>query len=108
MTGPLHDIRIVEFAGLGPGPFAAMLLGDLGAEIVRIEKRPSERSKRAQSPHPVLRGRRSICIDLTKSEGVAAALRLIERADAVIEGYRPGKMEKLGLGPAQCWREIRA
>lgn len=102
MTGPLRGIRIVEFAGLGPGPYAAMLLSDLGADVVRIEKLQGESAPASNPPHPVLRGRRSICIDLRKAAGAEAALRLIESADALIEGYRPGKMEKLGLGPELC------
>lgn len=104
VTGPLRGVRIVEFAGLGPGPFAAMMLGDLGAEIVRIDRPPGKQGLGAPSstPHPVQRGRRSICIDLTRPEGADLALKLIGEADALIEGLRPGKMEKLGLGPDLC------
>jgi len=102
MTGPLHGVRIVEFAGIGPGPYGAMLLSDLGAEIVRIDRLPAAGEMPPRLPHPTLRGRKSICIDLTKAAGIAAALDLIAGADALIEGYRPGKMEKLGLGPDVC------
>jgi len=101
-TGPLRGIRIVEFAGIGPGPYAAMLLSDLGAEIVRIEKPAAASAKVAAHPHPVLRGRQSICLDLSKTDGTRLALDIVASADALIEGYRPGKMEKLGLGPEPC------
>ncbi|MFN7931181.1 MAG: CaiB/BaiF CoA-transferase family protein [Blastocatellia bacterium] len=98
--GPLQGIRIVELAGIGPGPFCAMMLADMGAEIIRIER------KSAIDPrgkfNVLLRGRPSIGIDLKQPEGVATAVRLIEQADALIEGFRPGVMEKLGLGPEVC------
>src|SRR3546814_4865961 len=94
-SGPLRGLRIIEMASLGPGPFAAMMLSDAGADILRLD-RPGT----PPSPHPVLeRGRRSIILDLKSPQGVAAALRLCERADALIEGFRPGVMERLGLGP---------
>jgi alpha-methylacyl-CoA racemase len=102
MTGPLHGIRIIEFAGIGPGPYGAMLLADLGAEIIRIERPTAAAAPSPALPHPTLRGRRSICIDLSLPAGAEAALELIAGADALIEGYRPGKMEKLGLGPDIC------
>ena len=92
--GPLAGIRIVEFAGIGPGPFAAMLLADLGAEIVRIE-RPGE-----TGGYQVLsRGRTTVTADLKDPAGRTAVHELLDRADALIEGYRPGVMERLGLGP---------
>ncbi|HDR8982685.1 CaiB/BaiF CoA-transferase family protein [Burkholderia vietnamiensis] len=104
MTGPLQGIRIVEMAGLGPGPFAAMMLADMGAEVIRVQ------AKGAKSTMSVLntrfdvlaRGRRSMAIDLKKPEGREAVLQLIARADALIEGFRPGVMERLGLAPADC------
>lgn len=97
--GPLQGIRIVEFQGLGPAPFCAMLLADMGAEIVRIGRRGERPPYKAEI---WLRGRRVVALDLKKPEGLNAALRLIEQADALIEGFRPGVMERLGLGPDVC------
>src|ERR1700744_637490 len=97
--GPLQGIRIVEFAGIGPGPFAAMLLSDLGAEIVRIDR------KGGRSPSKMeiyMRGRNAVALDMKKPEAVEAALKLIDKADALIEGFRPGVMERLGVGPDVC------
>lgn len=96
-TGPLRGVRVVELAGLGPGPFAAMLLGDLGAEVVRID-RPG--TPAAQPADIVQRSRSAVVqIDLKSQEGRDQVLRLCARADALIEGYRPGVMERLGIGP---------
>lgn len=94
--GPLVGVKIVEFAGIGPGPFCGMLLADMGADVVRID-----RAESAGRGHLDLanRGKRSIAVDLKKPEGVEAALSLIEKADGLIEGFRPGVMERLGLGP---------
>lgn len=100
MTGPLSDLKIVEFAGQGPGPFAGGLLADFGAEVIRIDRAGA----------PILparydfynRNKRSIALDLKSAEGRAAALELIGKADVVIEGYRPGVMARLGLGYADC------
>jgi alpha-methylacyl-CoA racemase len=98
--GPLAGYRVLEFAGIGPGPFCAMLLGDLGAEVVRID-RPD--GPPGGGPTDIIgRGRRSIGLDLKQPAQHAAALRLIASADALIEGFRPGVMERLGLGPAEC------
>jgi alpha-methylacyl-CoA racemase len=95
MPGPLHGIRIVEIAGLGPGPFAAMMLADHGAEVVRID-RPGA----AAAPNdPLLRSRKSVTLDLKSVAGVAALRALCRSADGLIEGFRPGVMERLGLGP---------
>ncbi len=100
--GPLEGIRIVEIGGIGPGPFAAMLLADLGAEIVRID-RPGTWSLFGDPRFDVLhRSRRSVALDLKKPAGAAALLRLVERADVLIEGFRPGVMESLGIGPEPC------
>jgi alpha-methylacyl-CoA racemase len=99
--GPLAGIKVVEIAGLGPGPFCAMLLADLGAEVLRID-RPANRDVLAQRYDILARGRRSVAIDLKHPQGVEAALHLIEGANAVIEGFRPGVMERLGLGPEVC------
>lgn len=95
MSGPLSGLRVIEFAGLGPGPFAAMMLADHGAEVIRID-RPGAVSDPRDA---LLRGRRSIALDIKQAEGVALARKLCASADAIIEGYRPGVMEKLGLGP---------
>ncbi len=102
--GPLKGIKIVEFAGIGPGPFAAMMLADLGADILRIERhdRVASGDKSKPSPDLLNRGRRSVGINLKSKTGVETALRLLEQADACIEGFRPGVMEKLGLGPDVC------
>jgi alpha-methylacyl-CoA racemase len=104
MGGPLRGLRIIEIAGIGPGPFAAMLLADLGAEVVRVERAGSVRGPVPDTPHPdvLLRGRRNVAIDLKHPDGVATLLDLVERADALIEGFRPGVMERLGVGPEEC------
>jgi len=95
LAGPLAGLTIVEMAGLGPGPFAAMMLADHGAAVIRVE-----RAGMIGVPNdPLLRSRRSISLDLKKAEAVAVVRRLAERSDGLIEGYRPGVMERLGLGP---------
>jgi len=99
--GPLKGIKVVEIASIGPGPFCAMMLSDMGAEVLRVDRRDA-RGKGGK--HEVLnRGRRSIAVDLKCGEGVELILRLIERTDALIEGFRPGVMERLGLGPEKCF-----
>ncbi|MEU6577913.1 CaiB/BaiF CoA-transferase family protein [Streptomyces sp. NPDC046805] len=99
-AGPLAGVRVVELGGLGPGPFCGMLLADLGADVIRVD-RPAERGNPPR--FPVLhRGRRSIALDLKHPEGALAIRTLIGDADAVIEGFRPGVMERLGLGPDVC------
>src|SRR5581483_3488522 len=91
--GPLHGLRVVEFAGIGPGPFACMLLADMGADVVRIERPGAERS-----PTDItLRGRRVVTLDLKREADTALAL--LDKAEVLIEGFRPGVMERLGLGP---------
>ena len=104
MSGPLAGYRIIEIAGIGPGPFAAMLLRDMGAEVIRVERAGSVRGAAPDTPHPDVsrRGRRNIALDLKHPDGVAALLDLVERADALIEGFRPGVMERLGIGPDEC------
>jgi alpha-methylacyl-CoA racemase len=104
MAGPLTGYRIIEIAGIGPGPFAAMMLADMGAEVIRVERAQSVRGPAPDTPHfdVMLRGRRNIAIDLKNPEGVATLLDLVERADALIEGFRPGVMERLGIGPDVC------
>ncbi|MDX1383218.1 MAG: CaiB/BaiF CoA-transferase family protein [Thermoanaerobaculia bacterium] len=98
--GPLDGVRVIEIAGIGPGPFCAMMLADMGAEVVRIDRR----SNLGQgSKYDVLnRGRRSLALDLKKPEAVDTVLRLVEQADVLMEGFRPGVMERLGLGPEVC------
>ncbi|WP_420453492.1 CaiB/BaiF CoA transferase family protein [Ilumatobacter sp.] len=104
MAGPLTGRRIIEIAGIGPGPFAAMLLADLGAEVVRVERAASVRGPAPDEAHSdlLLRGRRNVAIDLKHPDGVATLLDLVEGADALIEGFRPGVMERLGVGPEEC------
>lgn len=94
--GPLHGIRVLEIAGIGPGPFCAMLLADLGAEVVRIERADGPAGSRQDVS---LRNRRSLALNLKQPEAVQAVLRMVETSDALIEGFRPGVMERLGLGP---------
>ncbi len=98
MAGPLTGYRIIEIAGIGPGPFAAMLLADMGAEVVRIERAGAVRGPLPHGPHfdVLLRGRRNVAIDLKHPDGVEALLTLVELADALIEGFRPGVIERLG------------
>jgi alpha-methylacyl-CoA racemase len=95
--GPLAGVKVVEFAGIGPGPFCAMLLSDMGCDVVRIDRGAAGRGG---SPTDITsRGRRSVALDLKSPADVELALKLVERADAVLEGFRPGVMERLGLGP---------
>lgn len=97
--GPLQGIKVVELAGIGPGPFCGMLLSDMGAEVIRVERKGA----RAGGKFDVLsRGRRTIAVDLKKPEGVEAVLKLVEGADILQEGFRPGVTERLGLGPDVC------
>ena len=102
--GPLAGLKIIEVAGIGPGPFAAMMLSDMGADVVRVD-----RADRASGGDPEVppsdilnRGRRSIALDLKSPDGVAVLLELVERADGLIEGFRPGVAERLGFGPEAC------
>jgi alpha-methylacyl-CoA racemase len=103
--GPLTGFTVLEMAGMGPGPVGAMLLSDMGAETIRLE-RPEAMSPRAVTDRPIdfvkLRGRRSIAIDLKHPEAAEIVLRLVERADAFIEGFRPGVVDRLGIGPEPC------
>lgn len=102
--GPLAGIRVVEFAGIGPGPMCGMLLADMGAQVLLLERRePAELGlPRPRSAELVHRGKRSIAVDLKRPEGVALALDLVGAADVLVEGFRPGVMERLGLGPDAC------
>jgi len=98
--GPLQGIRVLEFAGIGPGPFCAMLLADMGADVVRIDRASSAAGRAPVDP--LLRGRHSLGVDLKQPAAVEAVLRLVAGADALVEGFRPGVMERLGLGPDVC------
>ena len=104
-AGPLAGVRVVELAGIGPGPFAAMLLADLGADVVRVD-RPGGVSPVGPDPANDLlnRGKRSVLVDLKHERGADVVLRLAARADVLIEGYRPGVAERLGVGPEACWQ----
>ncbi|WP_153812482.1 CaiB/BaiF CoA-transferase family protein [Streptomyces sp. SUK 48] len=100
--GPLGGVRVVELAGIGPGPFAAMLLADLGADVVRVD-RPGGPGLGVDPAHDITnRNKRSIVVDLKSPDGAARVLDLAERADILVEGYRPGVAERLGVGPADC------
>ncbi|MFE6821018.1 CaiB/BaiF CoA transferase family protein [Streptomyces sp. NPDC057690] len=102
-TGPLAGCRVVELGGIGPGPFAGMLLADLGAEVVRVDRPGRAGEPDAGGPADVLgRGKRSVVLDLKDPAATAALLRLVERADVLIEGFRPGVTERLGVGPHDC------
>ncbi len=101
--GPLSGCRVVELAGIGPGPFAGMILADLGAEVVRVDRPAAGDGPPHRAGVDVLgRGKKSVALDLKRPEAVAAVLDLVAGADALIEGFRPGVTERLGLGPAQC------
>ena len=108
MAGPLNGMRVIEVAGVGPGPFCAMVLADLGADVLRIDRPASAPYSNPALPNiPIAadtlnRGKRSVSIDLKSPEGVAAVLRLVGVADVLTEGFRPGVMERLGLGPIDC------
>lgn len=97
--GPLSGYRVIELAGIGPGPFCGMMLSDMGAEVIRVDRTGGS----PKAPKDVLqRNRKSIAVDLKSPEGVATVLRLVESADALFEGFRPGVTERLGLGPKDC------
>ena len=104
MSGPLRGIKVVELQGIGPGPFAGMMLADMGAEVIRIDRSANVAAEMPNTPplDILARGRQSIAVDLKNPDGVETVLRLLEQADALIEGFRPGVMERLGLGPDVC------
>ena len=104
MAGPLTGYKVIELAGIGPGPFAAMMLADMGAEVLRVDRAQAVVSPPPAEPALDLlnRGRRSVGIDLKHPDGVETVLRLVEQADALVEGFRPGVTERLGLGPEEC------
>jgi alpha-methylacyl-CoA racemase len=112
MAGPLAGLRVIEMVGLGPCPFAAMMLADMGADVIRIDRKPSSQASTSDAPNPypilgtkydvMARGRRSISLDLKQTRARLLLLELVGKADALIEGFRPGVMERLGLGPDAC------
>jgi alpha-methylacyl-CoA racemase len=103
-VGPLAGLKIIELAAAGPVPFCGMLLGDMGADVVRIDRVEATELGIAFPAEFDLRSRnkRSVAIDLKRAEGVGAFMRLVERADVLLEGFRPGVMERLGIGPDVC------
>ena len=107
MAGPLTGVTVLELAGIGPGPFAGMMLADMGAEVIRVDRIPAASTGNAleallRNDSSVDRGRRSIAVDMKNPRGIETVLRLVEKADILIEGFRPGVTEKLGLGPEVC------
>ncbi|MFM8846357.1 MAG: CoA transferase, partial [Gammaproteobacteria bacterium] len=99
-AGPLATLKVIEFAGIGPAPYAGMLLADLGAEVIRIDRHDAGRM---DPGHRVLgRGRRSIALNLKNPSALDVVRRLVTQSDALIEGFRPGVMERLSLGPREC------
>lgn len=102
--GPLAGFKVIEIAGIGPGPFCAMMLADMGADVLRIDRPPSKKAGASSgaSKDILNRGRRSIAVDLKSPEGKQLILDLVSKADALVEGFRPGVMERLGLGPEAC------
>lgn len=103
-SGPLVGVKVLEFAGIGPGPFCCMLLSDMGADVVRIDRKGGRGSFKNDIPG---RGRRSVALDLKDANDVNLALAMIEKADVLIEGFRPGVMERLGLGPDEALKRNR-
>ena len=101
--GPLAGIKVVEMAAIGPVPFCAMMLSDMGAEVIRIDRLSQKGS--GHRANVLFRGRKSIAVDLKNQQGVETALKLIDKSDVVIEGFRPGVMERLGLGPETCLKQ---
>jgi alpha-methylacyl-CoA racemase len=102
--GPLAGITVIELAGIGPGPFCGMMLADMGADVIRVDRAQAVQGGDPERPPADLlaRGRRSVGVDLKSPDGVEVVLSLVERADALIEGFRPGVTERLGLGPDEC------
>ena len=103
MSGPLSGIKVIEIAGIGPGPFAAMMLADMGAEVIRVDRAQAVTGNFDRQNLEILnRGRRSIGVDLKNPAGVETVMKLVEQADALIEGFRPGVADRLGIGPDAC------
>lgn len=102
MSGPLEGVRVLDFSRLAPGPYGSMLLADLGADVIRVERVPLG-SDMPRNGDIVGRGKRSVGLNLKHPDGTEAALRILERSDVLLEGFRPGVMERLGLGPQDVW-----
>src|SRR5688500_529760 len=100
--GPLKGYRIIEIAGIGPGPFACMMLADLGADVIRLERPTGPRGLEGVPANVLNRSRRSVGIDLKHPDAIELTLRLVEGSDALVEGFRPGVAERLGIGPDEC------
>jgi len=98
-TGPLCGVRILEMGGIGPNPFAGMVFADMGADVIRLDRSTNRSIREPDSGDPILRGRQTIRMDLKSEQGLALAKALAGQADALTEGFRPGVMERLGLGP---------
>ena len=100
----MHGVRIIEVAGIGPGPFTAMMLADMGADVVRVDRAAQATGADPSSPPADVlnRGRRSVALDLKSPEGLGVLLDMVAEADALIEGFRPGVAERLGFGPEPC------
>jgi len=104
--GPLSGIKVIEIAGIGPGPFCGMMLSDMGAEVIRVD-RVGGHPEFSFEKDALARGRRSVAVDLKRSEGAEVVLKLCEKADAIFEGFRPGVAERLGIGPEHCMARNR-
>jgi alpha-methylacyl-CoA racemase len=104
VMGPLNGVRILELAGIGPGPFCGMMLADMGAEVIRID-RPGTSDPTGGMHRVLFRNRRTLAVNLKHPEGAATIRRLCRRADALFEGFRPGVTERLGVGPDACLAE---
>jgi len=104
MTGPLTGLKVVELAGLGPGPFAAMMLADMGADVIKVDRASAARGGNPDAPPADVlhRNRQSVAVDLKHPDGLETVLRMVEQADVLIEGFRPGVCERLGIGPEVC------
>ncbi len=101
-TGPLAGVKVLEIQGIGPGPFCCMMLADMGADVVRIDRAGNVREMSGPSKDVLARGRRSVAVDLKSADGIETVLKMVEQADVIVEGFRPGVMERLGLGPDVC------
>jgi alpha-methylacyl-CoA racemase len=108
MSGPLTGMTVIELQGIGPAPFCGMVLSDMGANVIRVDRASNVPDEQPDEPPLDLlaRGRTSIGVDLKSADGIEVVLKLVDSADALIEGFRPGVMERLGLGPPIAWPAI--